>query len=222
MESLLSLPPSWQGYLPVALKALVRAAPTNIRDTLRLRNGTAITLRAARPDDKALIQRLMQGLSMRTRYLRFFYPAYELTDELLERFTQTDPQRGLTVLAFIQQADGETPIAMAQYVADPFPERGDFAVVVADEWQSVGLGRKLIETLICLARTAGFERLEGDVLTENEPMRRLMLGMGFRMTLHPEEASLFKVTTDLLAEECKGSPLTALATRIPEPQPARA
>jgi RimJ/RimL family protein N-acetyltransferase len=102
---------------------------------------------------------------------------------------------------------------MAQYVADPYPDRCDFGVVVADDWQHSGLGRKLIESLICISRAAGFERIEGDVLAENVPIHRLLRKLEFKFGPHPDGAYLSRVKKQLTAEEWKCTPLTALARR---------
>jgi GNAT superfamily N-acetyltransferase len=77
---------------------------------------------------------------------------------------------------------------MAQYSSDPYPSRADFAVVVADRWQGVGIGRQLVSDLLALARAAGFRRMEGDVLSENRPMLQLLQRAGFRLQRDRESA----------------------------------
>lgn len=208
MFSLLSFPPDWKHYLPF------RTAPSReVHDTWRLVDGTTVTLRGARADDGELIQEFVRGLSVKSRYQRFFSPIHELTPRMLERFTHNVPGEAMTLLAVIRQDSRETAIAMAQYVADPFPARCDFGVVVADAWQHGGLGRKLIQALICIARAAGFERIEGDVLAENRAIQRLMLDLGFMLRQHPEGPNLTKVSMRLAVPEWKCSPLTALAAQ---------
>ncbi|RZI43635.1 GNAT family N-acetyltransferase [Herbaspirillum sp. HC18] len=208
MRSLLPIPLDWKHYLPFR-----PAAPREVRDTWRLADGTPVILRASRTDDGELIQHLIRNLSLRSRYQRFFYPLHELTPDMLTRFIHNAPTEAMTLLAVIQRDGREVAIAMAQYVADSYPERCDFAVVVADAWQGNGLGRKLIESLMCIARAAGVERMQGDILAENEAMRKLMLKMGFRLTQHEDGAYLRKASKRLVAPEWKCTPLTALATR---------
>ncbi|OWW18990.1 GNAT family N-acetyltransferase [Noviherbaspirillum denitrificans] len=197
--------------LPLKLPQLFRTPSSReVHDTLRLKDGTAVILRAARIDDGELIQDLVRGLSEHSRYLRFFSPIHELTPRMVDRFTHNAGTEAMTLLAVIQQDGKEVAIAMAQYVADPYPVRCDFGVVVADDWRRSGLGRKLIESLICIARAAGFERIEGDVLVENVAIHRLMEAMGFRFGPHPDGATLSRVKKRLVAEEWKCTPLTAL------------
>lgn len=192
----------WWKHVPAHVMDVMDAlapAARPVHDTLRLRDGTAVFLRAARRSDRALIQDFVGTLSVRSRYHRFFSPIHSLSEDLLDRFTSSDPHGRFSVLAFILQEGREVPVAMAQYVAEPYPLRADFAVVVADAWQRTGLGRKMVETLICVARTAGIEQLEGDVLAENEPMRGLMRVLGFRTRGHGDGPELRKVMKDLTA-----------------------
>ena len=208
MRGLLPLSFNWKHTLPFG-----QPATREVRDTWRLWDGTAVTLRAAGPGDGALMQELVRGLSMTSRYQRFFYPIHELTPDMLARFTHNAPNEAMTLLAVVQRDGREVAVAMAQYVADRYPERCDFAVVVADEWQRAGLGKRLIQTLGCMARAAGIARIEGDILAENEAMKRLLLGLGFRVTQHADGAYLRKARKELDVPAWKCSPLTGLAGR---------
>lgn len=209
MRSLLPLLLDWQQHLPFRHHA-ARALHT-VHETWRLADGTPVTLRASGSGDAARIQEFVSGLSVKTRYQRFFSPIHELAPDMLARFIRNDAHEGITLLALVQGDRGEMVIAMGQYVCEPFPERCDFAVVVGDQWQHIGLGRKITKVLMCIARAAGIERMEGDILTENEPMRRLMLELGFRFGKHPDGPYLHRVSRRLARTQEKCSPLVALA-----------
>lgn len=209
MANLLPFAFDWLHLLPFSLRAPA-PRPGEIRDTWRARNGATITLRATREDDAGQIQELVSGLSLRSRYHRFFYAVHELPPDTLHRFTHNDAHEAINLIAVVQRDDREMPVAMAQYVADGYPGRAEFAVVVADDWQRQGLGRRLVEALACIARAAGVERMEGDILAENEPMQRMMLAMGFALEMHPDDTYLYRAAKTLAAPEGKCSPLTAL------------
>lgn len=204
---------SWKDYLPTGVGVGDHVRNTDVRDIIRLRDGTAVTLRAVRPDDGDLIQDLVRGLSVESRYHRFFHPLHELAPDMLARFLQNDPTGAITLLAVVQQGGKEVAIAMAQYVSDPYPVRGEFAVVVADAWQRGGLATQLIQTLICIARAAGIAILQGDVLADNEGMVRLMVNMGFVLDDSDDGAYLLKASKVLEAPEWKCSPLAGLAEK---------
>ncbi len=219
MRSLLPWLFNWKQVLPFGRNRSLETG--EVHDTWRLRDGTAVTLRPARYTDGPLIQDMVRGLSLQSRYRRFFYPVHELTPDMLERFTQSDPLAAMTLLAVIQENRKEVVVAMAQYVAEGYPEHCDFAIVVADDWQRRSIAKRMIQALVCIARAVGIRHIQGDVLTENEPMRRLMLGMGFALMQHKDGAYLRKASKVLEAPEWKCSPLTALAKQ-PGVTPAHA
>ena len=82
-----------------------------ILDTWRVRNGTTVTLRTTHEDDSKLIQELVRGLSLRSRYHRFFYAMHELPAEILFRFTHNDPRRTLSMIVVLRQNGREEAIA---------------------------------------------------------------------------------------------------------------
>lgn len=209
MASLLPFAFDWTHLLPFEPRTPA-PRPGEIRDTWRARNGTTITLRATREDDAGLLQELVRGLSLRSRYHRFFYAVHELPPETLHRFTHNEPHEAMNLIALVPCHGREVPVAMAQYVANDYPVQAEFAVVVADEWQREGLGRRLVETLACIARAAGIESIRGDILAENVSMQRMMLKMGFELEMHPEDAGLYRAVKTLSAPERKCSPLVKL------------
>jgi RimJ/RimL family protein N-acetyltransferase len=190
-----------------------KSQSAEVHDTWRLKNGVSVTIRAARPDDGPIMQTLVRGLSLTSRYHRFFYAAQELDPDMLARFTHTDPMQTMTLLAVISEGNGESAVGMAQYVTGPYADRCQFAVVVADTWQHNGIATRLIRNLICIARAAGIHRMEGEILTENEAMQLLLTKLDFALGAHPDGQYLMKAWKALLPPEWKCSPLTALALR---------
>ena len=70
----------------------------------------------------------------------------------------------------------------------PERDRAEFAVIVADPWQGKGLGQKLIERVIEIARENGVKLFIGEVLAANQPMLDLVKKLGFNL-LRPEEGT---------------------------------
>jgi acetyltransferase len=149
--------------------------------------GITFAIRPARHDDSERIQSLVRGLSPRSRYMRFLSQIHELAPYWLERFTRYVPGREATLLMVARFHDSEIPVGMAQYAAYG---RGDceFAVLVSDAWQGMGLGRRLVAHVSQIARAAGFKRIDGYVLQENTIMLRLARRMGFKVQRDPDDA----------------------------------
>jgi GNAT superfamily N-acetyltransferase len=73
-------------------------------------------------------------------------------------------------------------IGVARHVQDPrTPGDAEIAVTVTDAWQARGVGSILVRYLIPRARAAGVERYVATVLSTNEAVIALLLGLGGRV-----------------------------------------
>jgi acetyltransferase len=62
---------------------------------------------------------------------------------------------------------------------EPDFKKGEFAVVVHDDFQSRGLGYKLVDMVIGIGQEKGLEKIYGLVLTDNQAMLRICDELGF-------------------------------------------
>jgi acetyltransferase len=174
--------------------------PTRWIDTWHLPDGRRMTLRPVLPQDADLEQALVRALSPLSRYQRFFVPIRELPQEWLKRLTQIDyrQHQALIVETFIgRQA---VAVAEARYVVDASGTQCEFAVVVADEWQHLGLARRLLDSLMGCAAEAGLQRMTGDVLATNRATLALARSLGFTVQRHADGgAQVLSVQRDLSA-----------------------
>jgi acetyltransferase len=154
--------------------------PSELVSTWQPREGPRVTLRPIRPEDAEMEQAFVKRLSSESRYFRFMDTLRELTPLMLVRFTQIDYDREMAFVATVPAEGGvETEVAVARYVANPDGESCEFALVVADDWQGRGLGRRLMEQLIAVARARGLRSMLGHVLAENRGMLELARKLGF-------------------------------------------
>ena len=130
-----------------------------------LADGSTITLREVRPDDKAAIAAGFEALSPESRYRRFFSAMSRLSGADLRYLTEVDHGDHEAVLAFA--SDGG-PVGVARYVRSESTHEAEVAVAVVDAWQGKGAGTALLERLIARARENGIERFVASVLQENE------------------------------------------------------
>lgn len=153
--------------------------PENLESEVTLKNGAQVQIRPIRPEDAAMERQFVHELSDHSRYLRFLHHLPELPPEMLARFTQIDYDREMALVAIAGSGSEEQIIAVARYVQNPDRISAEFAIVVADSWQNLGLGRILLARLLDCARDSGFERIDGTVLAINQGMLRMMEAMGF-------------------------------------------
>jgi RimJ/RimL family protein N-acetyltransferase len=124
------------------------------------------TIRPIEPADADLVRTFYDGLSERSRRLRYLVPAAELSDEDLAYFTDVDHKRHEAVVAL--DGDGRM-IGVARYVRTPVQrESAEVAVVVADDRQSEGIGTALLDDLTQRARENGITRYTALVSPDND------------------------------------------------------
>jgi GNAT superfamily N-acetyltransferase len=113
----------------------------------------------------------LAGLSLRTRFLRFFAPASPPSPAVLRGMCGG----GRTSDALVATHDGV--IVGHAMAADSVSPEGclvsDVGVVVADGWQNRGIGAQILGLLVARAMERGVSVLVMDVLPEN----KRMLGM---------------------------------------------
>jgi acetyltransferase len=160
--------------------------PARFVSTWQPASGPPITLRPIRPEDAEMEQEFVKNLSAETRYFRFMDTLRELTPQMLVRFTQIDYDREMAFVATVPGEGRETEIGVARYVANPDGESCEYALVIADGWQRKGLGRRMMEQLIAVARARGLRTMVGHVLAENRGMLHLCQGLGFVIGDSPE------------------------------------
>jgi len=154
--------------------------PGHLIERWQLPDGTDVTIRPIRPEDAEIEKRFVEALSERTRYFRFMQSVYQLTPQMLVRFTQIDYDREMALVAIIRDRQGEDEqIAVARYTANPDQQGCEFALVVADAWQGHGIGARMMTSLMNAARSKGLRKMQGDVLANNAGMMRLMERLGF-------------------------------------------
>jgi acetyltransferase len=163
----------------------------------RLRDGTEVLIRPIGPDDTEREQAFVRGLSAESRFFRFMSTLRELNPEMLYRFTHPDPQREVALVALAGQGPELRQIGVARCVADSAGGRAEFAIVVADEYQNRGVGRRLLCELVRAARALGLRGLWGDILVTNHRMLNLMTAAGFELHSVPADPLLRRASITL-------------------------
>jgi acetyltransferase len=171
-----------------------------------LRGGGQYTVRPIHPNDAQMLQDLVQHLSPESRYSRFVSSMRELPPSMLARFTLIDYDREMALVAVLKErsaaADGEIVeteriVGISQYVTNLDQSSCEFSLVVADDFSGKGLGSRLMESVMDVAREKGLAEIEGLVLAKNPGMLKLMKSLGFAVKPFAEDADFMLVTHTL-------------------------
>ncbi|MDD0840189.1 bifunctional acetate--CoA ligase family protein/GNAT family N-acetyltransferase [Curvibacter sp. HBC61] len=180
--------------------------PARYEHVLPLRGGGEYTVRPIHPDDAQMLQELVHGLSQESRYFRFVSSMTELPPSMLARFTLIDYDREMALVAVVKQRsiddqgevqERERIVGVSRYITNPDQTSCEFSLVVADDFNGKGLGSRLMEAIMDVAREKGLSEIDGLVLANNQPMLKLMRSLGFSVKAFPEDPE-FKLVTHAL------------------------
>lgn len=180
--------------------------PARYRREWPLPGGGTYIVRPVHPNDAQMLQALVQGLSPESRWFRFVSRFHELPPSMLSRFTLIDYDREMALVAVVMERsvspegtvlESEHIVGVSRYITNPDQTSCEFSLVVADEFSGKGIGSRLMESIIDVARDKGLAEIDGLVLANNPDMLKLVRRLGFTVKPFPEDPD-FKLVTYML------------------------
>jgi acetyltransferase len=162
-----------------------------------LASGESLRVRPIRHDDGELEEAFVCALSFESRYQRMLSGGTKVTPEWIDSMTHIDYRRHMALAVTTAINGAEQFIGVGRYVADAVKSSAELALVLADAWQGQGLGRRLLDTLLEHAASAGIREAVGVVLATNVAMLRLARSFGFAVTAEPGDATVMRIRRDL-------------------------
>ena len=169
--------------------------PVELEREIRLKDGTALQLRPIRPDDAERERAFVAAMSDSSRYSRFQHSVSALSPEMIARFTQLDYDREMALVAIDVATDQIAGVT--RYFPNPDRISVEFAVAVADAWQGRGLGMLLMKSLIACAQAAGYDSIDGSILSSNQDMLHLAEQLGFAIKERDDPSHSVRVVLSL-------------------------
>lgn len=154
---------------------------------LRLPEGVRVQVRLAEPSDLNLVLDFLASLSQETLYRRFGRPLARVPVFEARRVVGIAGGWELCLVALIDDERGQRAIGLAQCSVDPLTAIGEVSLLICDEWQGRGLGLRLLNLLVRLAKEAGVTELTGRVSLDNPRMVKLFRALGFKVRLSMED-----------------------------------
>jgi RimJ/RimL family protein N-acetyltransferase len=168
-----------------------------------LKDGTRVTIRAIRPDDRHRLLEAFRLLEKDSIYTRFFGYRREPSDAELDRAVSIDFEREVALVVTTETARGETIVASGRYVAidGQGPERSaEVAFTVEEDYHGRGIASRLLTHLATLGRGQKLTRFEADVLNQNRAMLAVFKRCGFPMRQR-SASGVIHVTLELVATD---------------------
>ena len=143
------------------------------------RDGRLVTLRPICQEDKLLEKEFIERLSVESSRFRFFDTIAEATPEMLTQFCNIDYVHEMAIIAEYNSGDEKRNVGVGRLIIEPDTGSGEFAIVVADDFQANGLGTKLLNILLDIGRERELKNIYGIVMPDNWKMIRLAKKLGF-------------------------------------------
>jgi len=172
-----------EGQFP---KPAIRPYPTQYVRAWKLGDGTRVTLRPIRPEDELAMAKFHGTLSEQSVYYRYFSLLklpQRIAHERLTRicFNDYDREIALVVDHKDPKTDKHEILGVGRLSKVHGANEAEFALLVSDQWQGLGLGTELLRSLVQIGRGEKLERIVGFILPENRAMQRVCEKAGFQL-----------------------------------------
>jgi len=151
---------------------------------IAMRNGKPALFRPIKPEDEEMEAEMFRQMSDETQRYRFFQTIKNITHDTLVRYTQIDYDREIAIIAEVSEGKEKKMAGVARLVADPYNLNAEFAIVVADPWQKQGIGGKLTDFIVDIAKKRKIRKIYIELLPDNQRIIDMFRHRGFSMVKH--------------------------------------
>jgi RimJ/RimL family protein N-acetyltransferase len=156
-----------------------------------LKDGTMVTVRAIRAEDRETLLAAFAALDRESIYTRFFTHKKELTETELMQLAEVDSDHVVALVVTLRIDDGEKLLGGGRYCSGQplsIARSAELAFVTADAQHGRGIASLVLRHLVLIARDQGLQQLEADVLAHNQPMLAVFRRSGLAMTQQRESS----------------------------------
>jgi acetyl coenzyme A synthetase (ADP forming)-like protein len=160
--------------------------PAHFESDVVLRNGRTLHIRPVKPEDRDTLLEFYGAMSRDSLYMRFFdvrTPDAALRDSPTSVDYETD-------FGVVGELGGRLAGIAHYFRSRKNPAQAEVAFAIADHAQGCGLGTRLLEKLVDIARTKRIEMFRAEVLPENQKMLDVFLCSGFNVTSKTDEGAV--------------------------------
>jgi len=175
--------------------------PKKYETLWKLRDGRQVLLRPIKPEDEPMWLEMFQNFSEESIRYRFFQIIKDTPHEVRVRYCNIDYDRELGIVAEMTEQGRRRILGVVRLNIEPDEKTGEIAFIVADPWQTLGLGSKMLDFMIEICKDKKLETLYGIMLPDNYRAIGLMRKMGF--TIERVDEDTVKGTLNLREEDQK-------------------
>jgi acetyltransferase len=144
-----------------------------------LKGGQEVLLRPIKPEDEPMWLEMFQSLSEESIRYRFFQMLKDTPHEVRVRYCNIDYDREIAIVAEIVEKGKKKLLGVGRLSLESDGKNGEIAFIVSDYWQGLGLGTKMVDYVLDVAKEKGIESVYAIMLPDNYRALCLTKKMGF-------------------------------------------
>jgi acetyltransferase len=152
--------------------------PKKYETSWRLRDGRSVLLRPIKPEDEPMWLEMFQNFSEQSIRYRFFQIIKDTPHEVRVRYSNIDYDREIGIVAELKEERRQI-LGVVRLIIEPDEKKGEIAFIVADPWQGLGLGTKMVDHMIEICKDKKLETVYALMLPDNHRAIGLLRKMGF-------------------------------------------
>lgn len=149
---------------------------------ITIKGGQKVFLRPIMAEDEPRHREFLTSLSEESKRFRFFGAVDDPGTKFARHFTQIDYDRETAIIAEINSRGKKTTVGSTRLIENVLDNTAEFAIVVADAWQNKGLGKKMTEHMIRIARQQNLDKIFLSFLKDNIAIKSVVTKEGFQIS----------------------------------------
>jgi acetyltransferase len=146
-----------------------------------LKNNQQVLLRPIKPEDEPMWLEMFQSLSEESIRYRFFQMLKDTPHEVRVRYCNIDYDREIAIVAEMVENGKRKILGVSRLSVESDEKSGEMAFLVSDYWQGLGLGTKMVDYVLDIAKEKGIEKVNSIILQDNYRALSLTKKMGFNI-----------------------------------------
>ena len=161
--------------------------PKKYEKVVELRDGRTVLLRFIKPEDESLWLEMFQNFSEESVRYRFFYMIKDTPHKVRARYCDIDYSKEIGIVAEMEEEGRQKILGVVRLEIESDKKEGEIAFIVADPWQSLGLGSQMVDHMIEISKKRGLQKVYALTLPNNHKAIRLLKQRGFTFQYRTDE-----------------------------------
>jgi len=180
-------------YPDQKLETIGRLYPQQYETTQSFKDIGPILFRPIKPTDERMLQDFFYSHNEETVYLRYHALIKNMPHDQAQYLVNVDYKNSLAFVGVIGEPGMERLVAVGRYMSQPNSNFPEIAFVVHENYRGKGIASFLLQQLIRVAKSNGFEGFIAYVLPENTDMLHVFDRLGL-IAERKFEGGVFKLT----------------------------